>query len=839
MLGAHQYVGLLVPEHTKWWALRITSYKSWFWAGILLVLPAVAHAAGLGKLTILSTLGQPLAAEVDLVSVQEHEVAALKVRIASPEAFARADVQYSPALIGVRLSIERRSDGRPYVKIVSTRPVNEPFIDLLVELSWPQGHLVREYTALIDPPGYTPGAPIVQAVPPVELAPAVTLESQAPASTAPVEAKPAATAPAVARAVAPVRSLESQALAPTAPVKAKRAARAPAVKRAAAPAAAGGKEYGPVKRGDTLSRIAARVKPEGVTLEQMLVSLYHANREAFGDNMDVLYAGSMLRIPEEHQVAATSQSEAMKKVRDQAAGKEAPMEVLRLSKGELPSVGKTGDGKGVPREVTERLRVLEAELDALEKALTDANQLVAKLEQTVRNMRRRIEITERLPDVAAAETLPQPAPGVPPGAAPPVKGDQAAQPESARSEPAKSGLTAIAPGSGEQPAPEAQPPAAAGPTQQPKPKPKPAEIVQAPPSTVDQILAEPLYLAGGGLLALLGGVGYWFARRRRTQVTDVDPLVNDPLAEAELFLGFGRDQQAEEILKEVLEGDPANEAAKLKLSQIYARRKEKAALEKNAHNVPTQTDGAVNSSLGATLGEMARALEAQDIVRDAGAAHAAAELTPAVAAPDSTLKFPDGMQPPAAPVKTPGAHGGEAVKADVTGDPTAPLGEMARALEAQDIARDAGAAHAAAETAPAVAAHDSTLNFPGEMQPPAAPGGDAVKAGVTGDPAVPKIGTIDFDAAPAPATPGDRKDSARDAGAAHAAAEAAPEFAAPDLTLEFPDGSQPPAAPGGDADKAAPAVGTIDFDAAPAPAKPDAGKDSARDETTIPVSRKP
>ena len=747
---------------------------------MLLVLPCVAHAAGLGKLTIVSALGQPLLAEVDLVSVQEQELAALQARIASPEAFTKANVQYSPALIGVRVSVERRSDGRPYIKIISTRPVNEPFIDLLVELSWPQGHLVREYTALIDPPGYTPGAPIVQVVPPVVSAPAVTLESQAPASTAPVEAKPAATAPAVARAAAPVRTLESQALAPTAPAKARPAAKAPAVTRAAAPAGTESKEYGPVKRGDTLSKIAARVKPEGVALEQMLVSLYHANREAFGDNMNVLYAGSMLRIPEELPAAATAQAEAMKKVRDQAAGKETPMDVLRLSKGEPP--GRTGDGKGASREVTERLRVLEAELDALEKALTEANQLVAKLEQTVANMRRRIEITERLPGLAAAGTLPQPAPGAQPGAAPLVKVDPVAQPEPAKTEPAKTGLTAEAPRSGEQAAPAAQP-AAAGPPQQPKPKPKPIEIVQAPPDMIDQILAEPLYLAGGGLLALLGGAGYWLARRRRTQVTDIDPLVNDPLAEAELFLGFGRDQQAEEILKEVLERDPANEAAKLKLSQIYARRKEKAAFEKPAHNAPAQTDGAVNRPLGATLGEMARALGVQDSVRDAGAAHAVAEAAPAIAVPDSTLKFPDRIQSPAAPDKTPGA---------VNSPVGAPSGEMAPAVEAKDSARDTGAAHAAAEAAPAVAAPDSTLKFPAQMQPPAAP-----------------------EAAPEP------------------------EFAAPGLMFEFPDGMQPPAAPGGDADKAAPAVGTIDFDAAPAPAKPADGKDSARDDTTVPVTRKP
>ncbi|MDO8594992.1 MAG: FimV/HubP family polar landmark protein [Sulfuricaulis sp.] len=746
--------------------MRKIPYKTWLWAGTLLVLPWLAHAAGLGKLTLLSALGQPLLAEVELISVQGDELATLKARIASPEAFTKANVQYSPALIGVRLSIERRSDGRPYLKIISTRPVNEPFIDLLVELSWAQGQLVREYTALIDPSGYTPGAPIVQAVPPVEPAPAVTPESQALAPTAPVEAKPAAMAPAVTRpAAAPARTLESQALAPTAPVGAKRAAKAPAVTRPAAPARAESKEYGPVRRGDTLSKIAARVKPEGVTLEQMLVRLYHANREAFGDDMNVLYAGSMLRIPEEQQESSTAQADAMKKLRDQAAGKETPMEVLRLSKGELPDVGKTGNGKSAPREITERLRVLEAELDALEKALTEANQLVAQLEQTVKTMRRRIEVTEQLPGAAAAGTLPQPAPGAQPGAAPPVKGDPVAQPEPARAEPAKTEPAKL------EPARDAGQMTAEAPIQ-PKPKPKPTEIVQAPPDMIDQILAEPLYLAGGGLLALLGGAGYWLARRRRTHIVDVDPLAaNDPLAEADLLLGFGRDHQAEEILKEVLDRDPANEAAQLKLSQIYARRNAKAAPEKIAHNVQAQAIGAVNSSPAAPLGEMASAAKAQDVARDADAAPAAAEAAPAIAIPDSTLNFPDETQPPAAPDKTPGAPGGEAVTTGVTGDPAAPkIGTIDFDAPAPAPLGDTGAAHAAAEAAPAVAAPDLTLKFPDETQPPAAPdktpgapGGEAVKTGVTDEPAAPMIGTIDFEtAAPAPATPGDDKDSTRD-----------------------------------------------------------------------------
>ncbi len=119
--------------------MRKTTYKTWLWAGFFLLMPWVAHAAGLGKLTILSALGQPLLAEVDLVSVQTGELATLVARLAPPEAFTRANIRYSPALVGVRMSIERRADGQPYIKIISTRPVNEPFIDLLVELNWTQG----------------------------------------------------------------------------------------------------------------------------------------------------------------------------------------------------------------------------------------------------------------------------------------------------------------------------------------------------------------------------------------------------------------------------------------------------------------------------------------------------------------------------------------------------------------------------------------------------------------------------------------------------------------------------------------------------------------------------
>ena len=132
--------------------MRKLPYKSWVLAGVLLLSPLVAYSAGLGRLTILSALGQPLSAEIDLVSVQKDEVSSLAIRLAPPEAFTKANITFSPALIGARLSIEKRADGQPYAKITSSRSVNEPFISVLVELSWSRGRLVREYTALIDPP---------------------------------------------------------------------------------------------------------------------------------------------------------------------------------------------------------------------------------------------------------------------------------------------------------------------------------------------------------------------------------------------------------------------------------------------------------------------------------------------------------------------------------------------------------------------------------------------------------------------------------------------------------------------------------------------------------------
>ena len=646
-------------------------YKTWLCAVFLLLMPWVTHAAGLGKLTVLSALGQPLSAEIDLMSVQKDEVATLSARIASPEAFQQANIQYSPALLGARLSIERRADGKPYIKLISLRPVNEPFIDLLVELSWAQGRLVREYTALVDPPGYTPTAPAPVAVAPVT--PPVTV------APAPQAAEPAS--------IAPPPPTTGRALAAPGSVPAARS---------------GGTEYA-VKRGDTLSRIAASTKPEGVTLEQMLVGLYRSNADAFAGNMNRLKTGKILRVPEKAGIAETAQPDAVKEVRvqaanwnayrlklaeaagttsaqptakaasgkivtavdDKAAGKEAPKEVLKLSKGDAAAAGKAGSGK--PMSAQERVRTLEEEATAREKALAEANQRVTQLEKNIKDMQRLLEMKGAVPGAKPV------APVVPPATGDVTTKADATKAPPAKAEPPKTDVVAAAPGkdAGKAPAeapkgdqkattlekPVTEPPkseaikGAEAPkadavkteqTAQPKPKPKVTAPPPPPPppepELVDQIISaasDPVYLGGAlGGLAVLGGGAYWFARRRRNQTDDdtpagvkaaptmrkaaaaasvdttAEPVVAapppavvtddvDPLAEADLYLNFGRDAQAEEVLKEALEKNPRHEEAQLKLLQIYAGRKDKVEFEKFALKLNTQTAGAGDNWLKA------------------------------------------------------------------------------------------------------------------------------------------------------------------------------------------------------------------------------------------------
>ena len=123
-----------------------------FFPVALFMAAAMAQAAGLGKITVNSALGQIFDADIDLVSVQSGEADALSARVATPEVFRQSRLEYAPVLRLLRFSVEKRANGQPYIKVTSTAPINEPSMDALIELTWLQGRVQRQYAILLDPP---------------------------------------------------------------------------------------------------------------------------------------------------------------------------------------------------------------------------------------------------------------------------------------------------------------------------------------------------------------------------------------------------------------------------------------------------------------------------------------------------------------------------------------------------------------------------------------------------------------------------------------------------------------------------------------------------------------
>jgi pilus assembly protein FimV len=255
-----------------------------------------AWALGLGRLSVQSALGETLKAEIEVTSMTAEEASTLKLRVASPEAYRAAGIEYNPVLPSTSVQLVSRAGGRSVLRVTSDRAVLEPFVDVIVEATWASGRLVREYTLLFDPPSARAPAP-----PPA--AEAVMSPSPAPAEA------PMAPAPSAAPG------------ARTQPARAAPAEPAPRVNTPAttAPASSGADEYR-VRSGDSLSRIAGRTQRPGVSLDQMLVSLYRANPQAFlGENMNRLKAGSVLTVPSAEEAGKLTPQAAREVIQAQSA----------------------------------------------------------------------------------------------------------------------------------------------------------------------------------------------------------------------------------------------------------------------------------------------------------------------------------------------------------------------------------------------------------------------------------------------------------------------------------------------------------------------------------------
>jgi len=278
-------------------------------AGVALALGTFgidAAALSLGRLNVLSSLGEPLRAEIELSDVTAAEADGLRIRIPSAEAFRAIGVPYNTALADVQATVQRRANGRYIVQLTSSRQMAEPFIDVLLEANGSSGRVFRDYTVLIDPPGARPTAPAPSVAAAPTPRPSSAMSGNDHASSAPTETRPRPTTAPVQRPAAAAPSI--------APAERPAPAPAPAVVRSTGGGGGSGRLL-TVRPGDTASRIANAVKPAEISLDQMLVALLRANPDAFMEgNLNRVRAGAVMEVPDASQAAALSPQDARRAV---------------------------------------------------------------------------------------------------------------------------------------------------------------------------------------------------------------------------------------------------------------------------------------------------------------------------------------------------------------------------------------------------------------------------------------------------------------------------------------------------------------------------------------------
>jgi pilus assembly protein FimV len=540
--------------------------------GVLLQ-PINANSAALGDASVRSALGQRLEAEVDIAALTSVEAESVSVKLAPPDLWASAGIELGALQRSLRLSVEKK-EGRHLVRIASDIAVNEPFMQLLIELSASGVRTIRQYVLLIDPP--------------VLITAPNTVANAAPA--APASSSVAATSKASPSAI----SGEEK------------------------PVDLSGDQQYRVKRGQTLRSIAQQLQPDGVQLEQVMVSLLNQNPDAFvGNNLHRLRSGSLLTIPATEAIQAIEPEKARQTLRFQTAdflryqrqlaersatragttatatADPTPKATLQSSSGSVsvkvtepapPPVAQDkltlsapGGNDVASNSASNGVTSKEAvEKVASDKALADANARITALEKNIGDMQALLEMKSQPLSEAQQRAEQTPAP----------------KPSPAKASPAASGSA---------PAQIVSPAPAAAPTS----------------STItDDVVAlaqlDPIVSASAaaGLLVL---VLLWRRQRRTSVVGDelapspIEPTMSptvigeaggrqidtahsvfhsnfvpsvsqidmsevDAVAEADVYIAYGRDEQAEEILLDALRVHPERHALRVKLLEIYAAR---------------------------------------------------------------------------------------------------------------------------------------------------------------------------------------------------------------------------------------------------------------------------
>ncbi|HJV59420.1 MAG TPA: FimV/HubP family polar landmark protein, partial [Albitalea sp.] len=773
-------------------------------AALWLTVPDV-WALGLGRLAVQSALGENLRAEIDVTSLTPEEASNLRVRVAPPEAYRAAGVDYNAVLPATQATLLRHPDGRPYLRLSSDRAVQEPFVDVILEISWSTGRLVREYTLLFDPPTRN----MAGGQPTPSTAPVIT-PTPAPA--------PAPTAAAPAPAPAPMAAAPAPAPVPAARPAERAAARKGAAETAAAPAPApaGVDEYR-VRPGDTLSRIAGRTQRPGASLDQMLVSLYRGNPQAFiENNMNRLRSGAVLSVPSAEQAKSVTPGEAHEVIQAQSADFAAYRQKLAGAVPETKGEGASRQAGGkVQATVEDRKLAAAPSPDKLtlskgtatgkasapedkiskEREKKEAASRVAELSRNVEELKKlsgaasvpaakapaapaapaKPGVTVTAPVLVPPAPAPKPAPAPAPAPAP-VTVAKAPPVAPVASAPASAAVAAAKPA-----APLASAPAvAAAPVASAivaKPATPPvAKRPVAPPAPVE----EPSLLGsmfednpwalglGAAIVAALAGFGiYRFTRRAKKDsgetsflesrlqpdsffgasggqridtrdaggasssmsysLSQLDAIGDvDPVAEADVYLAYGRDLQAEEILKEAMRSNPERLAIRTKLLEVYAKRRDTKGFELLATQLFALTRG--EGEDWAKAQELGQQIDPENALYKPGGAPPAsaapgervAEPLGASTMPQSVLPTPSQFERAKAEIEHHEAVDSGSVDLDLDLDVAAPAGPIsapAPLMSTQPVARESERAS------------DNALNFePMPELPPVPPAPAAASA---------------------------------------------------------------------------------------------------------------
>lgn len=607
-----------------------------------------AWALAMGRITVQSALGEPLRAEVEIPQLSAAEADSLQAVIASPAAFRAQGMEYTGTANTVRVQVQKRANGTAVLKLSSFQPVNDPFVDLVIDANWASGKLQRNYTLLLDPPTSRRPAPAPTTA--AQAAPA-----QLPNSPAVVTRPASATVPPASRDLRNDRDRDEAA------TKSQRKRQ----DKTSTATAASAKGEVRVKAGDTAGRIAAAYKPAGVSLDQMLVAMLRSNPQAFiNGNINRMRSGAVVQLPDEATAQATSvkearqlmaaQSQDFNQFRRQLAGV-APMAPVEAASRSASGLVQTHVDDAKPSTAApDKLTLSKGSVKgtASEEQLAQQKQAAdqtARADEIKRNMAALSQIAAATkpagsPAAASGAVTPE-APGisVPSATATSNAAATAAAPaspaETAAPDTAKPADAANAPAAGADKVPEAAPAEAVAetaPDAPPKPAPTPVAAPEEP-SFIDGLMDDPtIPLAGAALLALLLGYGgYRVMQRRKAATADADSTLGDsqlsadsffgssggqrvdtttnsshlsgqsmhyspsqldagdvdPLAEADVYLAYGRDLQAEEILKEALRTDPKRLVLHQKLAEIYAKRHDRMAYASVANNLYGLTQG--------------------------------------------------------------------------------------------------------------------------------------------------------------------------------------------------------------------------------------------------------